>query len=265
MIDKLVHICRGLLSRPSYMLLAASDDELSRQPPQRFVHAWWGLLLLSLAWGVALACLWAGAWAVFAHSSTSLHLIPALSFVLATTLWLYRPATLSLAEALAGRDARSLGVSVVVVSLLLAGIGLPGGGVRSSLHLSVWWQWLQPYPEYRVLILAPVWGAWAMLVTCQFRKPCDQTEPAVVALARGAGPIVATASMGALMAASLCWLNFLPWTRVLIPAVAAVVATVGGPVLCIRAGGLKRSALLAGNLLTQFAFWMAYLACLACR
>jgi len=253
---------RWLLARPSYMLLAANDDRLAGRPPRRSRFAWCGVLGLSLAWGAALAGLWAAMAAVFGEAYTGLPLIPALSVVLAMTLWLYRCAVLSLAEALVGTANRPLGVCVVVVSLLVAAVGV-GRWTSPSLYLPVWLQWMQPYPRYRVIILAPVWGAWSMLVTCQFRKPSADTEPAVVSLAKGAGPISTTVSMGALMAWTLWWFSFLPWLRLLVPAVTVVAAIVGGSLLCRRAGGLRRSALLANNVLTQFVFWMSYLA--ACR
>ncbi len=243
------------------MLLTASDDLLAQQPPRRFRHAWWGVLALSLAWGAALACLWAVMWAAFSHGYTGLPLIPALSIVAAMTLWLYRPATLSLADALAGRADRSLGVCLIVVSFLVAAVGLRHWAVDRPSYLWGWLQWLMPYPKFRVIVLAPVWGAWSMLVTCRFRRPSTDTAPAVRALAEGAGPLITTVSMGAIMAATLWWLSFLPWTVLLIPAVTIVTAVVGGLLLCRRAGGLRRSALLANNLLTQFAFWMAYMAC----
>ena len=45
-----------------------------------------------------------------------------------------------------------------------------------------------------------------------------------------------------------------------IPAAAFVAAVAGGLVLCRRAGGVTRQALLANNLVTQIAFLLAYLA-----
>ncbi len=259
--DTLARIFRVLSCRPSYMLLTASDADLADQPPARFARAWLGVLTLSLAWGVAMAGLWSGVWLAFGDLYAGLPLIPALSIVIAMTLWLYRIAALSLADALVGQANRALGTSVIVVSLLVATIDYRGwGGIPSG--LPVWLQWLTPYPQLRVMVLAPVWGAWAMLVTCRFRRPSADTAPAVTALADGAGPIVTTLSMGAMMAATIWWLQFPSWTVVLIPAVTVIVAVVGGLLLCRKAGGLTRQALLANNLLTQLAFWFAYVACL---
>jgi len=255
---RIIGAYRWLVLRPGYMLLTANDEALTAQSPSRFVHVWWGALMLSLMYGVALAWLWAAAWAVF-RDVTGLLLAPVLAVVLAMMLWLYRPAALALGEALAGRDARSLGVASVVLSFALAGIGLPHM-VWDLAYLPAWLTWLRPRPEYRILILAPVWGAWSMLVTCRFCKPFQSTEPAVAAMAEGAGPIAATVSMGAAMALSVWWLGFMSGAALLVPGVTIIVAAVGGPLFCRRAGGLNRSALLASNLFTQFAFWMAYLA-----
>ena len=67
--------------------------------------------------------------------------------------------------------------------------------------------------------------------------------------------------MGAVLAATLLYFHFLDWPwRLLIAGVTVFVAICGGVILCRRGGGLRRSALLAVNVLTQTAFILAYLA-----
>ena len=257
-----------LIHRP-YVFLTASDERLGREPPQRFARTWVATMLLSLVWGVFLAWLWGTAWTVFKETPGDYWMRSA-AVVSATVLWLYRRSLLALGECLA-RDVREQAlvvcVAVVVLVLVMLGLRRPYDPdwefFRISdrqINLPPHWQWLFPMVVQRVLILAPLWGAWAALIACQFCKPNDQTEPAVAAFARGCSPLAASASMAVPLALTLVYLNFLGWWRLMIPAMTLLCAILGGLVLGRRTGGLKRRTILAVNILTQIAFILAYLA-----
>lgn len=251
---------RWLTRWPSCLLLAAPDDALSAEPPGRFRHAWAGLMVLGLAWGVGMAALWTWSGWLFGWYS-GMPLMPAAAVLAAVTLWMYRRSLLALSRLLGGREAAPAVVATLTAVLALALLGLRGwneDGFPPALPQLL--QGLWPRASCRTLILMPLWGAWAMLITAQFRRPTDRTEPAVAAFARGCGPLSAAGSMGVLLAVTIRQFDYLPWWQLSIPGVTIAVAIAGGLGLCRRAGGLKRSALLAVNLLTQTAFLLAYLA-----
>jgi len=253
---------RLLGRRASYMLLTASPQRLADELPGRFTHVWAGLMLASLTWGVLLAWLWGTAWSVF-RDYEGMPLMQVAVVVSATVLWLYRRSVLSLSQCLGGKDARTQNLIttlvLVVFALALLGLRTPRDAFH-DINLPPAWQWTYPAVVQRVLILAPLWGAWAMLVTCQFCKPNDDTEPAVSAFARGCGPLVAAVCMAVPLAPTLLYFYFLNWWRVMLPAVTIFTAIAAGLIFCRRTGGLTRRALLAANFLTQLAFILSYLA-----
>jgi len=121
--------------------------------------------------------------------------------------------------------------------------------------------WLWPRALYRVLLLGPVWGSWAMLALPQFHRPNDRTDPHTRALAGKTGPLAAAVCLAVPLAGTFIYLMFLPQPLRFVPPAAAVAAALGGGSLAVLAfGGLCRRALLAANALTQSAFLLAYLA-----
>ncbi|MGC9455487.1 MAG: hypothetical protein ACP5HU_11590 [Phycisphaerae bacterium] len=253
----------GLLSRrPGYMLLAADDHRLSAEPAQRFRWAWVELMLLSAAWGVASALLWELCANTFGWYSTDFPLIPAAAVLTVTVLSLYRRAITATAELLGGKQqaGTSAAAAIIVVVMALILLGLRSWQPDWPVHMHPWLQWLRPRTMYRPLVLAPVWGAWAMLITPQFRRPDAGTEPQVAQFARGCGPFAAAVCMAAPLTGSIVYFNHMPWTQLGISATAVLTAVAGGQILCALGGGLRRRNLLAANLLTQMAFLLAYLA-----
>ena len=256
-IEALIHWLR---SRPAYLLMTADDERLTREPPGRFVRAWLGLMLLSLGWGIASVALYGAAWREFGEY-TGIQLIPVAAVVAATAIWLYRKAILALAGAFCGHGAqdRAVGASVIVVVLALMLLGLKSRQPDWATHLPWIWHWIPP-TMFRVLILAPLWGAWAMLIAPQFCRPTEKTEPAVAALIGGCGPLTAAICMAGPLAATLYAFRVWGWWYLTIPAGTILAAVIGGLLLCRRHGGPTREALLAGNLLTQIVFVLCYLA-----
>ena len=248
-----------LLRRPSYMFLTADERSLADQPPGRFARAWWGLMVLSLGWGIGSAWLHGLSWGLFGDY-TGLQLMPVAVVVPVMVLWLYRRAAAALAGAVCGSQAaeRGTGVAVITVVLALALLGLPSAKPDWPANLPWFLHWI-PRTMYRVLILAPLWGAWAMLIAPKFRRPTERTEPAAAELIRGCGPLTAAICMAVLLAATLFAFRMFGWWNLAVPAAAILSATAGGFVLC-RRDGPTRQTLLAANLLTQIVVFLAYLA-----
>ncbi|MFP3937458.1 MAG: hypothetical protein ACLFVW_03880 [Phycisphaerae bacterium] len=248
--------------RPGWMLLAASDRRLAGESPRRFRWAWVELMLLSAGWGVGSALLWELCVNVFGWYSADFPFIPTAVVLAVMVLWVYRRAVRSLAELLGAGDqaGTSAAAAMTVVTMALILLGLRSWQPDWPVHMHPWLQWLRPRTMYRALILAPVWGAWAMLITPQFRRPDAGSEPQVAAFARGCGPFAAAVCMAAPLAGSVIYFNHMPWTQLGISATAVLTAVAGGQILCAVGGGLKRRNLLSVNLLTQITFLLAYLA-----
>ena len=245
------------------MLMTAGEARLSGEPPQRFSRAWLGLMTLGLLWGVAMALLYWSAWGVFGEVP-GMRLMSVASVVVATVAWLYRRAVVALARTLVGDDdGQAAPVAAAVVLLLaLAMLGLESGRPDHPDSLPWFLHWI-PRTMFRALILAPVWGAWAMLIIPQFCRPTDRTEPAVAAFIRGCGPMTAAACMVAPLAGTLYAFRMyreFGWWYLSIPAIPVLVAIFGGWALCRRCSGPTRRTLLSANMLTQIAFILAYLA-----
>jgi hypothetical protein len=252
---------RWLAERPSYMLLTASDGRLAAARPERFANAWVGVMLLSLAWGVLSTLLWGAAWALFRPQGV--HFAPAAVVLTVFLLWPFRRAAVALAETVGGDapTARALAAALFVAVLCLALLGLKATPYHNERPLPGWLAWVRPRGElYRVLVLAPVWGGWAMLITGQFRRPVEGTEAAVAAFSRGCGAVAAAACMA--VPGVLTWVYFgYLWGWEATMSGAAIAAAVGGGLaLSARTGGLTRAALLAANVVTQLAFLASCLA-----
>ena len=257
-----VRVWRRFSGQPGYRLLTASSASVRDEPPGRFRRAWAQLMLISLLWGVFLAWLWGTALTVFDFFS-GIPLIPAAAVVAATALWVFRRSLLAWSRCLGGADPRvqDLVATVTVVTLALVLLGLKRSSDTDVVRwLPLAWRWVFPMVVQRVLILAPLWGAWGMLVTCQFCKPTDDTEAPVAAFAKGCTPPAAAVAMVLPLAGTLMYLYFLGWWRLMVPGVTGLGAILGGVLLCRATGGLTRRALLANNLLTQLLFLLAYLA-----
>ncbi|MHC4294120.1 MAG: hypothetical protein ACYSTL_00875 [Planctomycetota bacterium] len=242
------------------MLLSASDERLSRESPARFRDSWVGVLGFSLAWSLLALGLWAVAWKVFGEPFG--RILPAVLLTAVFALWSFRESLKSLAEIMFPNDttSRAAVVSIFVLILTCALLSLPPDFYKRDPELPKFIAWFRPHAKiHRIIILAPLWGAWAMLITPQFRRPDDRTEPFVAAFARGFGPLAAAAVMGLLLGTTITYLNFLPWEQLIVSGLTVVGAIAAGLICCRLTGGLTRRALLAANIITQLVFILAYL------
>ncbi len=259
-----------VLRRPGYLLLTASDGRLASEPAERFRHGWLEVMGWSLIWGLAMANLWGVAWRVF-HDYEPL-IMPAVMTGTLLCLWPYRRAVTALVDFVGGPSASGRGVAgaVVVGALLLSLARLLPEWERGPVDFSGWrgfFSWLWPQAKlYRVLLLMPLWGGWAMLIATRFCPCRESAEPQVAAFAGGCRPLPAAISMTVPLAPTLVYFGHLGQGSLVVVALAALAAAIlAGPVFCRAAGGLRRSALLAANLATQIVFLWAYLAARSAR
>ena len=153
--------------------------------------------------------------------------------------------------------------AAITLLLALAMLGLESREPDYSDSLPWFCHWI-PRTMFRTMILAPLWGAWAMLITLQFCRPAEQTEPAVAALARGCGPLTAVMCMALPFVATVWSFRLFTYAHdwlqhLIIPGTTVLAAIVGGWLFCRLDGAPTRRGLLATNMLTQLVFILAYL------
>ena len=244
------------------LYLSGSRRRLEAAPPERFAKAAVPLVLLALAWGLALV----GAWDLAYHLTWARRLdwvVPSVLCGAAIVFGLYRPAAGALLETVLPKRWRltwpALAALAVLVALMI------NDAVRFwdpdwPTDLPAAWQWLWPRALYRAMLLMPLWGLWGMLATGQFHRPGRRTDAPTRRLAETAGPLTAAMTLALPLAGSFIYLTFLsPPMRFAPPAAAVLAALGGGAAFCRLKGGLCREALLATNLLTQLAFLGAYM------
>jgi len=259
-VKMIISVYAWLTSRAGYMLFNADDRSLAAEKAGKFRRAWFGILVVSVIWSFACVGLW-HLTITFANDQGTMSPVPAAAVLLPFVLWFYRRSILAMAKVCFPhrRDERTILIAMIVVMLLLFFLDVRGHKEEYWYHNHIgFWQWLRPRASYRPLLLGPLWGAWAMLITPQFSRANKNTEPAIAAMAESCGPAIAACSMALPLAGSLYYFNHLPW-QVSISGLAILSATVGGFVICKATAGLKRRSLLAVNILTQLVFYFTYL------
>ncbi len=242
--------------------MTADDEKLSAQPAEHFIGAWRGLILISLAWGIISIGLWNLSGLLFGWPG-GMHVMQALIVVVVMLLGPYRRSAIALVETSAGPIAtnRSLVTSILVISLVTCLTILRPDWSMQEPSLPAWIAWIRPESKIdRVLLLMPLWGAWAMLILPHLRKPDPKTSPAIAAMARGCGPMTTAVLMGLLLIGAIGYFAYLPWTQLTVSAAGLASAVGGGLFLAHRNGRVDRNVLLGANLLTQLAVLLAFLA-----
>lgn len=254
---------RWILARPAVLLMSADDARLAGEDLERFRRAWLGLAIFGLLWGVVLACVWGAAWKVF--GDWGFLIMPAAITLAFYCLWPFSQAVTALGRQVGGKspERRALAIAVVVVVMAMCLMRLSPDWQRQEFPKLAWWiAWLRPEAKlYRVLMLMPAWGAWAMLITVKLCRLGERTEPQIAALARGCDAIAVAVFMAVLLGVSIAYFHHLGLGgQVLVPLATIVAAIAGGIGFSRASGGLTRQGLLAANLTTQIVFIMAYLA-----
>jgi len=248
---------------PAYMILAADEETLRNSNPRRYTFGWAGLMILSLFWGIASIGIWSACYWLFSRFSEIPSLLPALAISAFFCMWIYRNGLLAISDILLARrqNAKPVMLTLITVGLIIVLISLRGGDSLQDFYLPASVQWLRPFEKhFRVLLLAPLWGAWAMMIAPKFCKFSPAIEPAMSAFAGGCGPVVSALTMALPLGGSLFYFHFLGWLGIIIP-LATVISAIGGTILlCRLGGGVSRGSLVASNVLTQVVFMLAYLA-----
>jgi hypothetical protein len=249
-----------LTHRPAYLLMTAQGEGLQSQPAARFRRAWIGLMLLSLGWGLLSCGIWVLCQQMFEPNA---HGVPAVATAAVFCLWLYRRSVISTAEVLAPRDASARALVLSLLALAVVGVYsafMGGEGIREfDLPSAV--NRLRPYERhYRLLLLAPLWGAWAMIIAPKFCRLSPAAEPAVAALAEGCGPFRAVLCMVLPLAGTWFYFQYLHWSWQIIISIVTIVTALAAAWICSRRQGLRHSTLLAANFLTQMVFLLTYMA-----
>lgn len=264
-----------LTRRPAYMMLTASDAALGAEKPERFTRAWMGVMLLSLGWGALACATWAGAHALFhlemGNTTSSIPLLPALATTTVLCLWSHRRALLATSRKLLPVETMNadwtpaLVLAVLVATVMAIFSAFTGGesGREPYLPLPDWAQNVRPYwRHYRVLLLAPLWGGWAMMIAPKFRRFSPTAGDATTQFARGCGPLCAAACMLVPLLGSIFYFQFLWWWWQAIICSLTIVSVPLWAQIAGRRGGLDRSGMLATSLLTQLVFLLTYVAAL---
>ncbi len=248
----------------AFAYLTASDSGLERLCFDRQMKISAELMIISLVWGGILAWLWDAVfhitWTVFGILN---WVIPAVVCAAAIGAGLYRQGLIGLVRTLTGDRLifKLLGAGAVIFALSAVlnysfHLSNPDWATQLPVHL----RWLWPRPICRMLIVAPVWGTWAMMVLGQFHRPDEQTDLPTEKFIESVKPIAAAGYLVLPFAMTLVFLKYLPVWREYIPPVAAATAAFGGGTLIKkRLGSVNRQVLLATNFLTQLALLAGYL------
>jgi hypothetical protein len=244
-----------------WVYLAGSERAVQARPAELYQRPCLPLLLAALGWGVFSGLVWqlvnVISWR-YLHEYTA----PAAAVAALTFLFPLRPAAMELSTLLLGRRRFvRLGGLVVLAGLYWL---LLRQSWRYHHDYANWlpprWDWLWPMETYRLLVLAPLWGAWGIVVLGQFYRPSAQTDRATASLAGRLHPLAVAACLLAPLAASLACLRFLGPCHLVPPAAALAAIFGGGSLLAVFRPPLRRAVLLSTGLLAQLAFLAAYVA-----
>ena len=248
----------------TFVYLTASDTAVERFCYDDQMRILTQLTIISLAWGCILAWLWDATfhitWTVFRILN---WVIPSVLCAAAITLGLYRKAMMALVKVILGDrlilDLLGAGAIVLMLSAVL-NYSFHLSNPDPITHLPQRWQWLWPRPLCRMLITAPLWGAWSMIVLVQFHRPDKRSDSPTERFARSVKPVVASVYLVIPFAMTLIFLKYLPaWQRYIPPMLAAMAALGGGTIIKKRIGFTNREVLLANNFLTQLALLIGFL------
>jgi hypothetical protein len=242
----------------AWRVFVARDRQLACMSDGDFRHAGSAIMLISFLSGVGMVGVWILVGWLFGNAYSDLPLHPALAVWGISVAWLYRRGVIAAGQLLMPRWPALLWVVLgVTLYVLLVGLGKRGD------DLSVWmptqWEFLRPRsPRFRMLVLAPLWGAWGMLLTMKLYRPNHRTEPAIVALGDGTGALATVAWLVLLLAASSWWLGFISWMPIGV-SLGAIGAALGSSLTFrLRCGAVSRGMLLGVNVLTQAAVLAIY-------
>lgn len=263
------------LVRALYFLFPLRSREVAGHAPG-FARVMWWIVPLGLVVGL----LWAGvfrlAWRVFGDAG-NLQIVPALSVVLLECLLTGPFLAMGLARTahlLTGehprRDEmdRRTPLSPVGTLVLILTIVCQFVFIVSMRAEGPWWpedwrshfNFMYPRPIYRPLLLAPVWGRWAILLAACIGRPGHDADPDTKALCTAMHPkrLLAVTILPMVLTAIYCSRsqNFL--IGVIIGMIVLAMAYLVAVAMSWRGGGQTRQSLFATAQIAQLAFLALY-------
>lgn len=237
----------------------APGDALRGLDPSCFSPAWIGVLVCSGLIGAAAAGVWYTTYWLMGWSE---NCFPLVGLVTGSVLLMgpYRRAAVSLSRCI-GRDdgVRVLSTALMAIALVFFLMLLRSDWYRQEAAWPAWIAWTRPQSKVvRVLLIANLWGGWAMLVLPNLLRRRIGGCPLTASLIRGCGPFTCAIVMAILLVLSIGWFGYMSWSQLSIAVGAALTATLGGVLLALRANAADRDTALATNLLTQMVVLFLY-------
>lgn len=260
------------LSLAVRFLLPFGDPPEADASTWRRAACWFPLI------GLLIGLLWVGVfravWRFYGEEVTSLRLVPAAAVLVVDVLLLGHCLFAGLAStvgALTGprhsreRDTNaesSLNMSAVMVLLLAIVLELV---LVSAIRTGAWWwpsDWRRylnfAYPRliYRPLLLAPLWGRWAVLLAAGVGRASTRADPAAVALSHVAGSriVLGTFLLPLILTAVYCSRS----GNVIIGTIIALsvlgLTFVSSVIIARRGGGQTRRGMLAAGKIAELIF-----------
>lgn len=241
-------------------------EKIKAMPGEKFAKIYFGLIVFSAIISACMIGIFTGLTSIILENSagqTSQYFIAGFAAMLFFLLGPYSLAHKFSIKFLSQSDQTKR--MIFTVAIMLGSViflsALRHEYYRFEYELPGFLEQLRPDSKiFRVLIIMPLWGMWAMMVLLQFSRPSLERCSPSHHFAKGCGPLRVAITMGALIAISICFFAFMPWTQLIISAAAIATALIAGSVLKHLNGKLDRTVLLATNLLTQLAVLASYIA-----
>jgi len=248
------------------------------EAPGLWRQAIWWFVPIGLLIGLGWALTYRAAWHLFGEVVAGVRFMPA------TTVWLLDTAFFGsmLAVAVArvahawtsrqraggepstADDASAIGVLALVAVLVVKWamlVSLPMGMPWWPSDWRRWFNFAYPRPIYRPLLLAPLWGRWAILLAAGIGRTARSCDPATTSLCRAMRPsFTLTALLGPMfLSAVYCSRQGNRLIGVVLGLMVLGISFAGAVTLARKFGGQTRWTLLAAGQLAELAFLACYL------
>lgn len=236
--------------------------------------AWW-FVPLGLVVGLAWAGLFRASWKVFGEAER-LRLIPALVVLVLDAAILGYCQYWGVAHVIAdgahhrasNKPDASPGVPVaatlmlvfVPLALFVLLVAVPDSTRQSGWLEGLGLAALVPQPVFRPLILAPMWGHWAVLMAANIGRACPGSTVTGLCEALRPGTVLLSFIPLGVLTAAYCARDGHPLVGVIVALVVFGVTHLLSTVLGRRGGGQTEATLLASGMAAKLTFLLAYVA-----
>lgn len=252
-------------------------------PPQADKAAWRRASYWFVPVGLSIGLLWVGVfraiWRLYGEEVTSLRLVPALGVLVVDVVFtgycLFGGLAATIDALTGSRHAREPEHGGSLTPGLAATMGLLVAIVAELVLISAvrtgdwWWpsDWRRhlnfAYPQliYRPLLLAPLWGRWAILLTASLGRVAPRSHPAASGLSQAVSPglVMTTFLVPLCMTAVYCSRSGNLILGTIIALVVLGLTFVSGVVIARRGGGQTRRGMLAAGKMAELIFLGAFI------